>query len=86
MRSSMNISLPLVLRKWVNDQVKIRGFGTASEFMRDLLRKEREKSLRIQIDKALAKAIESPASEMTDADWVDIEKAGRTLAAKRKKS
>jgi antitoxin ParD1/3/4 len=84
MRSSMNISLPPALREWVENQVETRGFGTASEFVRDMLRRERERSLRFQIDQSLAKAMESPASPMTESDWVNIEKAGRKLAAKRK--
>ena len=86
MRSSMNISLPPALKNWVNDQVEARGFGTASEFLRDMLRREREKSLRFQIDQSLAKAMESPATEMTDTDWGHIEKAGRKLVQKRKKA
>ena len=82
----MNISLPPTLREWVDDQVEVRGFGTASEFVGDMLRRERERSLRFQIDRKLAEAMKSPATPMTDADWDKIEKAGRKLAAKRKKA
>ena len=85
MRSSMNISLPEPLREWVNRQVQLRGFGTASEFVRDMLRREREKSLFAQIDRSLAEAMKSPSTEMTDRDWSNIEKQGRKLAGKRKK-
>jgi hypothetical protein len=30
--------------------------------------------------------VESPVSEMTEADWIDIEKDGRMLAKKRKRA
>lgn len=82
----MNISLPPTLRDWVNQQVEIRGFGTASEFVRDMLRREREKSLRFQIDRSLAQAMKTPLSEMTESDWEDIEKQGRKLARQRNKA
>jgi antitoxin ParD1/3/4 len=81
----MNISLPPALRDWVNDQVETRGFGTASEFLRDLLRREKERSLRHKIDSVLLQAVETPVSPMTDQDWADIETEGRKLAKNRKR-
>jgi antitoxin ParD1/3/4 len=86
MRSSMNISLPTTLRRWIEHQVEIRGFDTASEFVRDMIRREREKTLRVQIDETLCKALQTPLREMTDDDWDDIRRQGRKLATKRKKS
>ncbi len=83
MRSSMNISLPSVLRQWVEDQVETRGFGTASEFVRDMIRREREKAVRAQVDRALIDALQSPLTEMTDKDWDDIRKEGRKQARKK---
>ncbi|MGV3680771.1 MAG: type II toxin-antitoxin system ParD family antitoxin [Acidovorax sp.] len=37
---TMNISLPDSLRDFVDEQVKQRGYGTSSEYMRDLVRKD----------------------------------------------
>jgi len=84
MRSSINISLPAALRQWIQQQAENRGFETASEFVRDVIRREREKSLRVQIDQILSNAMETPVSEMTNADWDDIRKQGRKLARRRK--
>jgi Arc/MetJ-type ribon-helix-helix transcriptional regulator len=86
MRSSVRISLSSSLRAWVDDQVEAHGFCSAAEFLRDILRRERDKSRRDQIDQAILKAVESPVSEMTEADWIDIEKDGRMLAKKRKRA
>jgi len=41
--STMNISLPEPLKEFIDQQVTERGYGTASEYVRDLLRKEQER-------------------------------------------
>ena len=40
--STMNISLPDDMKDWVDAQVRARGFMSASEFIRDLIRQQRE--------------------------------------------
>lgn len=39
----MNISLPDTLKDFVDDQVKQRGFGTSSEYIRELIRRDQER-------------------------------------------
>ena len=41
---TMNISLPDPLREFVDEQVKQRGYGTSSEYVRDLIRKDQERA------------------------------------------
>lgn len=41
--STMNISLPEALKAFVDEQVASRGYGTSSEYVRDLIRKERDR-------------------------------------------
>jgi antitoxin ParD1/3/4 len=83
----MNISLPPTLKEWVEDQVNRRGFGTASEYIRQVLREEQERQVRQRIDTALLHGIESGASTpMTAQDWKDIRQEGRRRLAKRKKA
>ena len=36
----MNISLPESLKSFVDEQVATRGFGTSSEYVRELIRKD----------------------------------------------
>ena len=38
--STMNISLPDSLRAFVEEQVSARGYGTSSEYVRELIRKD----------------------------------------------
>ena len=83
----MNISLPPTLKDWVDEQVSRRGFGTASEFVRQMLREEQQRQLRQRIDAALVEGIESGLSTpMTARDWDDVRREGRRRLAKRKKA
>ena len=41
---TMNISLPAALKSFVDDQVERRGYGTSSEYVRDLIRKDQERT------------------------------------------
>lgn len=40
---TMNISLPDTLKAFVDDQVTQRGFGTSSEYVRELIRRDQER-------------------------------------------
>ncbi len=41
--STMNISLPDTLKTYVDEQVTQRGYGTSSEYVRELIRKDQER-------------------------------------------
>jgi len=41
--TTMNISLPDTLKSFVDDQVNGRGYGTSSEYVRDLIRKDQDR-------------------------------------------
>ncbi|AEC21043.1 hypothetical protein PT7_2503 [Pusillimonas sp. T7-7] len=38
----MNISLPSTLKTFVDEQVSQRGYGTSSEYVRELIRKDQD--------------------------------------------
>ena len=40
--STMNISLPETLKSFVDSQVATRGYGTSSEYVRELIRKDQD--------------------------------------------
>jgi antitoxin ParD1/3/4 len=40
--STMNISLPDTLKSFVDEQVGQRGYGTSSEYVRELIRKDHD--------------------------------------------
>ena len=41
--STMNISLPDALKSFVDEQVSQRGYGTSSEYVRELIRKDQDR-------------------------------------------
>ncbi len=41
--STMNISLPDALKSFVDEQVAGRGYGTSSEYVRELIRKDQDR-------------------------------------------
>ena len=41
--STMNISLPETLKAFVDEQVSQRGYGTSSEYVRELIRRDQER-------------------------------------------
>ena len=62
--STMNITLPEALKRFVDEQVAGGNYGTISEYMRQLIRKdqdrERQQGLRLE---GGAPAIPAPANE-----------------------
>lgn len=41
--STMNISLPDALKDFVDEQVASRGYGTSSEYVRELIRRDQDR-------------------------------------------
>jgi antitoxin ParD1/3/4 len=42
--TTMNISLPDTLKSFVDEQVTQRGYGTSSEYVRELIRKDQDRT------------------------------------------
>ena len=85
-RTTMNISLPESLREWVDEQVEKGGYGSASEFIRHVLREERKRAAERRLEDLLVEGLESgPASQMTEDDWAEIRSQVRARLTKRRK-
>ncbi|MBM3554793.1 MAG: type II toxin-antitoxin system ParD family antitoxin [Alphaproteobacteria bacterium] len=68
--STMNISLPDALKSFVDEQVAARGFGTSSEYVRELIRKDLDRQhLRGLLMEGAGSA---PASEAGDRYFKDL--------------
>lgn len=64
--STMNISLPDSLKSFVDDQVSQRGYGTSSEYVRELIRKDQD---RLQLRGLLLAGAASPPAAAADAAY-----------------
>ena len=59
---TMNISLPDALKSFVDDQVNQRGYGTSSEYVRELIRRDSDRRhLRGLLLEGAASAAAGPA-------------------------
>lgn len=84
-RTTMNISLPESLRAWVDEQVEKGGYGSASEYVRHLLREERKRVTQEKLEEILTEGINSPSVTMTDADWEALKARVRERAMKKRR-
>lgn len=85
--STLSNAFPPALRSWIKKQVRERGFSDEAEFIRDLVRREKERYHEQQfVESKLHEAIASGESTpFSEADWQQIEQQGVTRLAKRKK-
>lgn len=66
--TTMNISLPESLKAFVDEQVNQRGYGTSSEYVRELIRKDQDRQyLRGLLLEGAASAPTAPV----DAEYFD---------------
>lgn len=77
--STMNISLPDALKTFVDDQVSQRGYGTSSEYVRELIRKDQD---RLQLRALLLAGAASPSAAPADVRYFDGLRARVQQAAK----
>ena len=64
----MNISLPDSLKTFVEEQVAEKGYGTSSEYMRELIRRDQDRQ---RLRQAVIEGIESPPFGPADAAYFD---------------
>ena len=66
--STMNVSLPEALKDFVEDQVSARGYSTSSEYVRELIRRDRDRQ---RLRGLLLEGAASPQAATADADYFD---------------
>jgi antitoxin ParD1/3/4 len=64
--STMNISLPQNLKSFVDEQVTGRGYGTSSEYVRELIRRDQD---RLNLRRLLLDGAASAATGPVDGDY-----------------
>lgn len=82
--TAMNISLPDTLKTFVDEQVHQRGYGTSSEYVRELIRKDQD---RLHLRGLLLAGAESePAQPATAAYFDGLRERVRNTAKSRSKA
>ena len=62
----MNISLPEALKSFVDQQVSARGYSSSSEYVRELIRKDRDRQ---RLRGLLLEGAATPPAVSVDADY-----------------
>lgn len=66
--STMNISLPQDMKAFVDEQVAKRGYGTSSEYVRDLIRREQDRQ---QLRRLILDGMASGAGQVAEREYFD---------------
>ena len=66
--STMNISLPDELKQFVDQRIQAEGYGTSSEYMRELIRRDRD---RTQFRQYVLDGMQSPLVGRVDASYFE---------------
>ena len=77
--ATMNVSIPDQMRKWVENQIKTGVYSNASDYVRDLIRRDQEyKDKRETLLKALEVGENSGVSKSTlDDIWKEVKSRNR---------
>lgn len=82
--STMNISLPDSLKAFVDEQVSQRGYGTSSEYVRELIRRDQD---RLQLrGLLLAGAASAPVAPVNEYYFAGLRDRVREAAKSRTKA
>lgn len=76
----MNISLPNAMKIFVDEQVSQRGYGTSSEYLRELIRKEQERDALREL--LVAGASGRPVQEVNAQYFDELRKKAKKLAGR----
>src|ERR1035438_2479394 len=82
---TMNISLPDPMKQYVEEQVTVGDYSSASEYMRELVRADQKRNAREQLERTLLESLlEGEAQEATPGFWSTLraELSKRTKAGR----
>lgn len=72
----MNVSLPAPLRARLDKKVrKLGSYGSTSEYVRELIRRDLQRDAIAQVDALLADGLASAPSEPVTAEWWEARRA-----------
>jgi antitoxin ParD1/3/4 len=60
--STINISLPESMKVYIDEQIAKGGYGTVSEFFRDLIRQDQKRKAKEHLETLLLEGLESGSS------------------------
>ncbi|MBP7003222.1 type II toxin-antitoxin system ParD family antitoxin [Amaricoccus sp.] len=75
--ATMNVSLPDPMKTWVEDQARSGRYSNASDYVRDLIRRDQERAAKIaRMQRLLTEGLESGVSDESMDDILASLRAG----------
>lgn len=83
---TMNISLPDPMKQYVEEQVTVGDYSSASEYMRELVRADQKRNARERLEQTLLESLaEGEAQEATPEFWNTLRaELGKRAKARQK--
>jgi antitoxin ParD1/3/4 len=72
MTTTMNISLPDTMKSFVENTIVTEGYGTASEYVRELIRADQKRKEQEKLEQVLLKALEGEPAELNEEVWSNL--------------
>jgi antitoxin ParD1/3/4 len=70
---SLNVAVPETLQEFVQTRVAEGGYGSASEYIRELIRADQKQQVRVILEAEVVKGARSgPSVPMNEEDWEEI--------------
>jgi antitoxin ParD1/3/4 len=74
--STVNISLPESMKAYIDEQVSTGGYGSVSEFFRDLIRQDQKRKAKENLETLLLEGLDfGTSTPMSVQDWEEIRQA-----------
>ena len=81
---SMNILLPDPLKRFVDGQISIGRYSSASEYVSELIRADEKRKAEEKLEAKLLEGLSSAETELTPADWSAVRKEALAEVEARK--
>lgn len=83
---TMNISLPDMLKQFVDGQIAQGGYSSASEYVRELIRADEKRKAEALLETKLLEGLNSVEHASTPADWQAIRHEALAILEARKRT
>jgi len=71
---SLHVTLPPLLKRFVEKQVKTFGYGTKSDYIQELVRNEMKKKEEEKLERMLLEGLASGSKEYSEKEWKKFRK------------
>ena len=82
--ATMNVSLPAPMKDWVEAQARTGRYSNASDYVRDLIRRDQERADKLgELQRLITEGVESGVSGRSMADVLEAARSQVVAAPKR---